>query len=277
MSAAGGVLPQEAWGEVQLNDGWISYLARGRPGTSVPLVLLPSLGGSAATWGELGARLAAERATLAFDPRGFGRSSPPASRLSTRGMAHELLAALDALSLPRFDLLGISLGSLIASWLAILAPGRVEHLVLASCAARGTDFVPRRPGLAWRLLRDALLEPHPRPALARDVAARSESKAAQRAEAGAARIVWSRRRLLHFLSAVARHDVRAELRRLRAPTLLLHGELDAILGPESQARLSAAIPHARLIELAGAGHNLVEEAAQPTARSILEFLRTPGA
>ena len=191
-------------------------------------------------------------------------------------MAQELLAALDALNVPRFDLFGISLGSLIASWLAILAPRRVEHLVLASCGARGTDYVPRRAGLAWRLLRDALLEPHPRPALARDVAARSESKAAKRAEASAARGAWSRGRLLHFLGAVARHDVRAELPSLRAPTLLLHGELDAILGPESQARLLAGIPQARLVELAGAGHNLVEESAAPSASSILDFLRLPG-
>lgn len=277
MSSANSVPEQDGWGEVQVSDGWISYLARGRPGQGLPLVLLPSLGGGAAGWGELGARLAAERFTLALDPRGFGRSSPPASRLSTRGMAQEMLAALDALNVPRCDLFGISLGSLIASWLAILAPRRVGHLVLASCAARGTDYVPRRPALAWRLLRDALTKPNPRPALARDVATRSESKAAQRAEAGAARGAWSRRRLLHFLNAVARHDVRAELARLRAPTLLLHGELDAILGREAQATLLAGIPHARLFELAGAGHNLVEEAAEPSARSILEFLRTQGA
>jgi pimeloyl-ACP methyl ester carboxylesterase len=82
--------------------------------------------------------------------------------------------------------------------------------------------------------------------------------------------------LLHFLSAVARHDVRTELALVRAPTLLLHGELDAIVGRESQATLLTGIPHAQLFELAGAGHNLVEEAAEPSARSTLDFLRTPG-
>ena len=78
MNAAEGGLQEQGWGEVQLRDGWISYLARGRAGSSLPLVLLPSLGGGASSWGELGERLAAERFTLALDPRGFGHSSPPA-------------------------------------------------------------------------------------------------------------------------------------------------------------------------------------------------------
>jgi pimeloyl-ACP methyl ester carboxylesterase len=75
------------------------------------------------------------------------------------------------------------------------------------------------------------------------------------------------------LSAVAGHDVREELRRLRLPTLLLHGERDVILDRESQAKLLALMPTARLCELPGAGHNLADEAAEASAQLSLEFLR----
>jgi pimeloyl-ACP methyl ester carboxylesterase len=250
----------------------ISYLARGAQ-TGRPLVLLPSIGGGAGLWGRFGERLASERRTLELDPPGFGGSSPPALRLSTRAVALELLGALEQLGVEDFDVFGISLGGLLAVWLAILASGRAKGVVLASCAARGLDFAPRSLSKAARLTLDFVGSARPKPALAQDLAARPASVGAARAKRHAGRDAWSRARLLHFLSAALLHDPGDQLLEITAPTLLLHGGQDAILSAGAETRLLARLPNAILQELPNVGHDLIDEAPELAAELTLQFLR----
>lgn len=267
MSSGSGLRP--GWGEVKTENGRISYLVSGADHGGTPLVLLPSLGGSASHWGAFGRRLAAERRTIAIDPPGFGRSSAAPGWLSIRGLAEQLLTALDQLALHRFHLFGCSLGALLATRLALLAPERSEALLLASAAARGRDFAPRRPARALRLARDFLTSPYPKPAIARDISG-SGSEAAQPPVADPH---WSRARLVRYLGAVLSHDVSLELAQLRMPVLVLYGEKDVLLSKAAQQRLTAGMAQAELRALPGAGHDLVNEAPEACAAAVLQFLR----
>src|SRR4051812_18013606 len=262
---------RQGWGEVVHRGRRISFRVQGTESARPPLVLLPSLGGGARHWGEFGRLLSADRQTVAVEPLGFGDSSPPPLRLSTLRLAQEVLFTLEAVKLQSWDLFGLSLGALLATQLALLAPERLHRLVLASCAARGRDFVPRRLATGLRLLSDFVVHARPKPAIARDIAvADGADPCDARADVGGAG--WSRVRLLHFLAASAAHDVHAMLPRISAPVLVLHGERDAILSPASQQRLLAQLPRASYRELPGAGHDLVSEAPQSSAQLIAGFL-----
>lgn len=265
-------LTRDGWGQVSTARGRISFLARGAGRAKTPLVLLPSLGGGAGHWGKFGEKLAAERRTIALDPPGFGHSSAPPIWLSTRVLAEQLLAALDALGVVSFALFGCSLGALLATRLALLAPERVEALLLASAAVRGRDFVPLRAQRAFRLLRDIVVNRHPKRSIARDIA-HGTIPSTDEPPPPVAGASWSRARLLHYAGAAFSHDASKELKRLTMPVLVLYGEQDGLLGTTTQQRLREGLAHADFRVFRGAGHDLVNEAPEDCAQAVLRFLR----
>ena len=74
------------------------------------------------------------------------------------------------------------------------------------------------------------------------------------------------------LQAVLTHAVADQLGRLRAPSLVLHGEADRLIPVENGCLLAAAIPGARLILYPGAGHLFFVERAAEVNRDIRDFL-----
>jgi pimeloyl-ACP methyl ester carboxylesterase len=83
----------------------------------------------------------------------------------------------------------------------------------------------------------------------------------------------SRIGLLQLMAAAARHDVRARLRHIVAPTLLLAGERDPLLTLATQQELLRGIPDARLELIPGAGHDVSVEAPELTAERVLAHVR----
>jgi pimeloyl-ACP methyl ester carboxylesterase len=96
------------------------------------LLLCRPLGGSMALWGDFAKRLSTVHRVIAFDPRGVGDSSDAPLLHSTREMARDAVGLLDFLGVERTHVFGLSLGGMVASWIAIDAPDRVMRLVLAS-------------------------------------------------------------------------------------------------------------------------------------------------
>jgi pimeloyl-ACP methyl ester carboxylesterase len=269
----GGAALAQGWGEVKHGAFRTAFWVQGDATRLPPLVMLPSIGGGARHWGEWGRALSLGRQTIAMEPLGFGRSSAPPLGFSTRRLAKELQFALEQLALPGYDVLGVSFGALLATWLVALAPERARRLVLASCAALGRDFGPRRLATGLRLISDFLLHPRPKLAIAHDIST-PDGADPQRSRADVAGVGWSRARLLRYVLAVAAHDGRPVLGHIRSPALVLHGERDVILSPASQHRLLSQLPHASYREISGAGHDLPSEAAASTAELIDSFLTT---
>lgn len=100
-----------------------------------PQLLVHGLGGSAPTWIEVIAPLAARGPVVAMDLPGFGRTPTlPEDPLTVRGYREFVLRTADALGWDRFTLHGNSMGGLIATHLAARHPDRVSALVLVSPA-----------------------------------------------------------------------------------------------------------------------------------------------
>ena len=101
-----------------------------------PVVLLHGIGSGSASWLRCAERLAGSARVIAWDAPGYGASTPLAADAPRAdAYAMRLLALLDAASIDHCLLVGHSLGALMATAFAHLAPSRVDRLVLLSPAA----------------------------------------------------------------------------------------------------------------------------------------------
>ncbi|MEV4458943.1 alpha/beta hydrolase [Microbispora sp. NPDC049633] len=124
---------------VQANGVRIAYRTYGTDG-GVPLVLLHGLGEGMADWAGVAPVLAAHRHVYALDLRGHGASGRPGT-YGLELMRDDVLAFLDALSLGTVDVIGHSMGGLVAYLLAAERPDRVRTLILEDVPIP----VPREP------------------------------------------------------------------------------------------------------------------------------------
>ena len=225
-----------------------------RPNAAMaPVTLLHGIGG--ASW-------SAVRQALAPDPvldwplPGYA-GTPPLPETSFAALSAALLARLDQAGIARTDLLGHSIGGMLALDFALRFPGRVRGLVLYATtpAFGGKDPAFAEAFLAERLapldagqdmaqLAEESIRPMLRPGTPE--AAVREAVAAMAATPEAAY-----RATVRCLTTFNRRD---DLPRLAMPVLLIAGEADPLAPPRTMARMQAAIPGARLAVLPGCGH-----------------------
>jgi 3-oxoadipate enol-lactonase len=82
--------------------------------------------------------------------------------------------------------------------------------------------------------------------------------------------------MLSATRSLFRHDIRAELGNVRAPTLLIWGDRDALVPPVWGPIVQAGLPDARLLLLPGAGHVAQYDRADAFNRATLAFLADQG-
>lgn len=222
---------------------------------SFPLVLLPGSGCSPDLWSGLG--LGGRVVHGALDEP------------TLDGCVDRLLGVLP----PRFALAGLSLGGIVAMALVRRAPERVAALgLLATNAGPPTDAQRS----AWGGHREALATGRTPRDLQRDLlpalTARRTPDQDERVLAMADVVGgpgWDAQLRLQ----ATRVDERPGLRRIRVPTLVVAGELDAICPVANHTEIAAAVPGAVLHVLPGAGHLLPLDAPDAVG-DLLQRLRT---
>jgi 3-oxoadipate enol-lactonase/4-carboxymuconolactone decarboxylase len=107
------------------------YRLEGKPGLPV-LVLSHSIGTDHGMWEPQIADLIQHFQVLRYDTRGHGATDAPAGAYSVEQFGNDVLALADKLSIGKFAFCGLSMGGAIGQWLAVNAPGRIEHLILAN-------------------------------------------------------------------------------------------------------------------------------------------------
>jgi pimeloyl-ACP methyl ester carboxylesterase len=112
-------------------------------GAGEPLVLLHGGFGAGELWAPVLPALAAERRVITVDLAGHGHSPDPGDRpLRPELMADDIAALIEHLGLERADVMGYSLGGMVALRTAIQHPERVRDLVLVSVAFARSDNHP---------------------------------------------------------------------------------------------------------------------------------------
>jgi pimeloyl-ACP methyl ester carboxylesterase len=261
---------------VRVNGIEVAYEDRGRGAR--PLV-----------FGQLGA-LAEGRRVLAPDLRGHGESgrSDDPGDYTLAGLADDLVGFLDALGVERCDLLGHSMGGMLALRAVLAQPGRVASLLLMNTAPGPLHWVdPAQLALAVRVAREAGMEALARilRARAKDDPVRGEPDRRVEAEWGEERFWgWRIARVAATDPAayealgralVEQEDLSPRLASIAAPTTVLVGELDHEFRGPAEA-LAQQIPRARHVVLSGAGHQPQHEAPDAWREAVLEHLARVG-
>jgi pimeloyl-ACP methyl ester carboxylesterase len=237
-------------------------------GGGPPLLLLAGQANHHGWWDPVRPDFA-ERTTVSLDWRGTGDSEEGPADFTTRSLAQDVVAVLDALDLRTVDVYGTSMGGRVAQWLAVDAPSRIRRLALGCTTPGGRHAVERSQEVRRRL---AVSDPQRARAAVADLmytpAWRAEHPGPYETLGDPDISALSARR---HLRASARHDAYDVLPTVTAPTLVLHGTDDEF-APAVNARLLAGrVPGAALHLFEGARHAYFEECRPEASRRVLEF------
>jgi pimeloyl-ACP methyl ester carboxylesterase len=106
-------------------------------GRGMPLIMILGLGQDIATWKFQIAALSRHTRLIVFDNRDSGKSSRCTENYTTEIMAQDTLGLMDHLGIERAHLLGTSMGGMIAQHVALMAPARLNSLILAGTTSWG--------------------------------------------------------------------------------------------------------------------------------------------
>lgn len=221
---------------------------------------------------------------VAYDRRGFGRSDKPASGYGYDALADDLQRVIEQCGLEDVTLVGFSMGGgEVARYIARHGEARLRSVVFAAAVPpylmQTPDNLkgPLTPEKAQQMKsalaqdRGAFFDEFTRDFFsANGVLQVTES---QRADAIALCHQSAQQAALACMDAFATTDFREDLKLVKVPTLVIHGQADAILPIEgSGQRTHRAIPQSELVKLAGAPHGLNVSHAQAFNDALLSFL-----
>lgn len=114
-------------------------------GNGTPLVMIMGYGSTRNLWEkETIEKLAEDFRVITFDNRGIGETEKGSRPFSIRQFADDTFGLIQALGIEKANILGWSMGSLIAQELALAYPGSIRKLVLYSTCCDGQMFPPDR-------------------------------------------------------------------------------------------------------------------------------------
>jgi pimeloyl-ACP methyl ester carboxylesterase len=261
-----------------------------------PMVLVMGLGTQMLGWPEDFCEQLARRGfhVVRFDNRDIGRSTgiqgepPPVGQLLRRrirpvlydlgDMAEDVAGLLSKLGLAPAHVVGASMGGMIAQTLAARHPKLVRSLVsiMSNTGSRWSGqpavrtyhfFLRRAPEDRDRYIEQVTGVyaaigstglPHDTERV-RDMVARSYDRGHDPAGPGR-----------QLGAIIASGDRTAELRKIKAPTLVIHGSKDRMVAPSGGRATARAIPGARMMVVDGMGHDLPEAAWPQLIPAIAE-------
>jgi pimeloyl-ACP methyl ester carboxylesterase len=242
-------------------------------GQGEPVLLVMGLGYTAHMWYRMRPRWAAQYRTVAFDNRGVGRSDVPPGPYSIALMASDAAAVLDAAGLNSAQVLGVSMGGMIAQEFALLYPQRVRSLILG-CTAPGGPSALRAEPAAIELLKARNMTPDQMAEAAVQFIYDPATPRARIDEDLAVRRPWFPRPegYVAQLQAIFAWEAYSRLPQITAPTLVIHGESDRLVPPGNGKLIAERIPGAKLLTIPRASHLFITDQPEAAERATLEFL-----
>jgi poly(3-hydroxyalkanoate) depolymerase len=246
-----------------------------RTGEGEPLLLINGLGANLEMWQPLVRELASGRELIAFDLPGTGRSARPRWPLRMPQLARLVTELLDELGHAQLDVLGYSLGGIVAQELAHRAPERIRRLVLCATTP-GLPSVPPDPIVTTLMLTPARywnrqLAELILPIIAGGQTARDPRELRAGLEQ---RLVQPPSALgyLYQLYALSGWSSHPWIRTVRHPALVLHGDRDPVVPLANGRYLADSLPNGHLQVVSGAGHLFLLDEPASAVPALASFL-----
>jgi pimeloyl-ACP methyl ester carboxylesterase len=253
-------------------------------GSARPLLCLQHFTGTLDNWDPaVTDPIAANREVILFDNAGIGRSSGAPSQ-TIRDMAVHALAFMDRLKLDNCDVLGYSLGGMIAQHMVVERPSVFRRLILVATAPRGGEDIMHleKPSLA-RYFQDPALQGFTRlqklfftptsssQAAGEAFVARLEQRLNDRDQVSGPAVAAAQVAAFREWEQ-STGDRFADLRRIQQPTLVVNGVHDDMIPVRNSYWLSENLPNAVLLTYPDSGHGSLFQFHQSFTRHATAFL-----
>ena len=264
----------------------IDYAYRELGDGPVPLVLFQHFRGNLDYWDPaLIDALASTRRVVTFDNAGVGGSTGTTPSTAEE-MAHDAIAFLAAMEFNVVDVLGFSIGSFVAQEIALIRPGLVRNLVLASSAPKGAAGMH-----GWsREVIEAVGEPEPNPdgylavfftdsASSRRAGQEVFERLLSRTSDPDEQTTWQTRQAQYEAVCAWGLPNHALLQRLSAveqPVFVANGDSDPMILPHYSHLLAGLIPQARLKIYPDSAHGFLFQHHTEFATDVDTFISGPG-
>jgi pimeloyl-ACP methyl ester carboxylesterase len=280
--------------KVRVGDIDIAYKMFGK---GEPILLITGVGGDMNSWDPSTLKsLSSNHTVIIFDNRGVANTTTGSKAFSIQQFANDTVGLLDVLKIQKADVLGHSMGGIVAQQLAVTHPEKVNRLILVSTTCGGKDSIPPSPQLAKfgtelenKLLNNIPITPQ-------------EIKLTMSASLGPA---WIR---LHpnSLDAIPKKVLPAkdlfpgvpvntqvqqqkvvgnwratnwigicdELSKISNPTLIITGTDDGAVAPANSLIIAGKIPGAWLVQIKDAGHQVMSQYPDKFNKVLQTFVST---
>ena len=274
--------------EVTTESGVLRYYD---VGDGPPLLLIHGSGPGVTGWRNFGGNLATFSPSfrcLVLELPGFGVSDPT-DQHPMLSSAPAVIAFLDALGIESVDIVGNSMGGMVAAQVAIQQPERVRRLV--TVGGIGRNILSPSPGEGIKLLQDFTEEPTRErleswlqsmvydPATVTDEMREARwAQATEEKTLASARMMYSRAAMELGLAMQDKSEKRplwADLHRIQAKTLITWGRDDRVSPVDMALLPMRTIPHVELHVFPNCGHWVMIEQREAWERVVLEFLQRP--
>lgn len=227
-----------------------------------PLIIIPGLGDGLQTVKGMAMPLSITYRILAerYKIYVFSRINELRQGYTTRDMAADVAKAMEALNLDTANVMGISQGGMIAQWLAVDFPERVQRLILAVTTAKPSQLARERIE-HWQKLSQSGNFKH----LMLDIAQHSYTQKSYQKwrllynVMGIFGRIKDKQRINIQSVSCLKHDSLDLLEKINCPTLIIGAEKDDVLGVDGSLGLHQHIKDSQLTILPECGHALYEQ------------------
>jgi pimeloyl-ACP methyl ester carboxylesterase len=251
------------------------------PETGVPLVLVTHLAAVLDNWDpRVVDGIAAKHRVIAFDNRGVGATTGTTPK-TIQAMAKDAVTFVRALGLTKVDLLGFSMGGMIAQVIVQDEPQLVRKLILAGTGPAGGEGIKNVTKLSHLdTVRGLLTLQDPKQFLfftrtrngrraGTEFLARLKERTADRDKAISLRSYFAQLTAIHRWGLELPHDLSV----VRQPVLVANGESDRMVPTKNSVDLARRLPDSELVIYPDAGHGGIFQFHGQFVEKALEFLQ----
>jgi pimeloyl-ACP methyl ester carboxylesterase len=268
---------------LKLPSGARAHVRDQGPKDAPVLVLIHGSNAALFTWEPWVTRLQSEFRVISMDMPGHGLTGPvPSDDYSQKGMAAFVIEVLDTMGIGQFAIGGNSMGAGVAARVTLEYPARVSKLILVDGSGMPSKL-PREPGLGFRLVRLPVINQVMRWVSPRNLFEGGLKTAIYDDNLVTPEMVdmyWRLNRregtraasLKRFQTPWDNYNA-DNMSKVAVPTLILWGDKDTLIPPDSGEAARDAIKGSQLVIYKNIGHIPMEETPDASAADVKAFLK----